>query len=529
MKKGVFVVLFLLILTGAMIFRTADLDNRPMHHDEANQALKFKDLLEEGRYVYDRTDHHGPTLYYLSLPLVLVRSGKSFTALTETTLRLLPALLGAGLFLLLLIPVRDTGRLPVLLAGFLLAISPVMVFFSRFYIQETLLLFFGAGLLTAVWRYVRAPSMGWALLAGLFVGLAYATKETSIILFFALAVASLATYFSPFRIRSRLFLKNPNWKKHLPLAAGAALLTVVVLYTSFFTHWRGPLDSLLSFPSYLSRAEGAGMHVQPWYYYIRMLIRIRFEGGPVWSEGLILGLALIGIISLFVKNRSVSPTRLGFFRVVLVYTLISTVIFSLIPYKTPWNCLPFFFGFILLSGQGGAFLIERPKKRWMKGIPLILILVLGYNLGRQSYRANFVYHADTRNPYVYAQTSTDFLNLVQRIRDLAALHAQNKQMLIKVVTGPYETWPLPWYLRDFERIGYWETLAKAGRLDEADVVITDIKNTDILPASFLESVQSEYYGLRPEVLLAVHIRKDLWETYIRTRINVAKASLEGHD
>ncbi|MCJ7681300.1 MAG: hypothetical protein MUP70_11280, partial [Candidatus Aminicenantes bacterium] len=233
---------------------------------------------------------------------------------------------------------------------------------------------------------------------------------------------------------------------------------------------------------------------------------------------------LIGALSLFLKNRSVSPARLGFFRVVLVYTLISTAIFSLIPYKTPWNCLPFFFGFILLAGQGGAFLIERPQKRWLKSIPLILILVLGYNLGRQSYRANFVYQADTRNPYVYAQTSTDFLNLVQRIRDLSALHPQKKRMFIKVITGPYETWPLPWYLRDFERIGYWEMLGNAGRLSDADVVITDKINTDILPASFLESVQSEYYGLRPEVLLAVHIRKDLWETFIRTQIDVKIAS-----
>ncbi|MFH2043047.1 MAG: hypothetical protein ABIJ35_11070, partial [Acidobacteriota bacterium] len=145
---------------------------------------------------------------------------------------------------------------------------------------------------------------------------------------------------------------------------------------------------------------------------------------------------------------------------------------------------------------------------------------------RQSYLANFIYQADTRNPYVYAQTSTDFLNLVQRIRDLASLHAQKKQMLIKVVAGPYETWPLPWYLRDFEQIGYWGGLEEAGSLADAAVVITDKKNTEMLPASFLESVQSEYYGLRPEVLLAVHIRKDLWDAFIPTRINVG---LEDHD
>ena len=39
-----------------------------MHHDEANQAIKFGDLLERGEYRYDSRDHHGPTLYYLTLP-----------------------------------------------------------------------------------------------------------------------------------------------------------------------------------------------------------------------------------------------------------------------------------------------------------------------------------------------------------------------------------------------------------------------------------------------------------------------------
>ena len=44
-----------------------------MHHDEANQAVKFGALLETGAYQYDRNDHHGPTLYYLTLPSAWLR------------------------------------------------------------------------------------------------------------------------------------------------------------------------------------------------------------------------------------------------------------------------------------------------------------------------------------------------------------------------------------------------------------------------------------------------------------------------
>ena len=55
-------------LTAGLALRLARLDVRPMHHDEANQAVKFGALLERGEYRYDAHDHHGPTLYYLSLP-----------------------------------------------------------------------------------------------------------------------------------------------------------------------------------------------------------------------------------------------------------------------------------------------------------------------------------------------------------------------------------------------------------------------------------------------------------------------------
>jgi predicted membrane-bound mannosyltransferase len=66
MKKATFFGLFLLVLAGALVFRTAGLGLRPMHHDEANQAVKFGALLEKGEYRYDRDDHHGPSLYYLT-------------------------------------------------------------------------------------------------------------------------------------------------------------------------------------------------------------------------------------------------------------------------------------------------------------------------------------------------------------------------------------------------------------------------------------------------------------------------------
>jgi uncharacterized protein (TIGR03663 family) len=514
MNNKAFKGLFVLIVFGALVFRLAQLNLRPLHHDEANQAVKFGVLLEKGEYSYDRNDHHGPSLYYLSLPFTWIFSGKDFASLHEKTLRLVPAIFGAGLILFFLLLKGGMNRWAIILSGLFMAVSPVMVFFSRFYIQEILLLFFIAGTIGAGWRYSQNPSTGWALAAGLSAGMMYTTKETCIIVFGALVSALVLTKLFRRRGEFQKDSSNSPKVKHLFISMGAALLISGLFYSSFFRNPGGPLDSLLAFGSYFSRAGEAGMHVHPWYYYIKMLAYSRYGPGPVWSEALILILAAGGCFSAF-KARRENGSGYVFIRFVFFYTLLSTIIFSLIAYKTPWNILPFYMGMILLAGEGVVFLIRKTHKIWTRGVVLLLLGLGIFNLGAQSYRANFKYFADPRNPYVYAHTSTDFLNLVQRIEDIALLHPDHKQMLIKVITGPYETWPLPWYLRKFTRVGYWQEVGAAGEIPGVPVIISSIDKLDKLQVLLGDDYQSEFYGLRPEVLLAVHIRQDLWNKFLQ--------------
>ena len=69
-----------LALAAGLGLRLARLDTRPMHHDEANQAVKFGALLERGDYRYDASDHHGPTLYDLTLPAAWLRGQHTLAA-----------------------------------------------------------------------------------------------------------------------------------------------------------------------------------------------------------------------------------------------------------------------------------------------------------------------------------------------------------------------------------------------------------------------------------------------------------------
>lgn len=512
MNKKAFQGLFWAILVAAFIFRAAGLELRPMHHDEANQAVKFGDLLEEGIYRYDPADHHGPSLYYLSLPFALVVSGKDFSLVDETTLRLGVVFFGVGLLMLLLLLEGEIGRRAVLIAALFAAFSPVMTYYSRFYIQETLLVFFLMGFLMSVWAASVRPLAGRALAAGIFAGLMYATKETSVIAFGAIAVALLGSRMLT-KKRVALGLRKTKLFSYWLLAAAAAIGVAFLFYTSFLVNPEGLKDSILSFKTYFTRAGEPGWHFHPWSEYLKMLAFSRYGDGPVWSEGFVLFLAVVGGFASIKRMREMtSETSFPLF--ILLYTITSTTAYSLISYKTPWNLLPFYLGFILLAGIGASFLFEKAQK-FLSRAALILVLGLGFvHLGFQNYRANFVDYADSRNPYVYAQTSKDFLGLIRRIESVARSHPDRKKMLVKVIAGPYETWPLPWYLRGFEKVGYWQDVDEAGTMAEASLVVCSIDQEEKIVPQLEDNFLSEYYELRPGSLLCLSIRRDLWNEFM---------------
>lgn len=220
---------FLLIIIGAITLRAPKLAERPMHHDEANQAYRFGMLLEEGSYTYDADDHHGPTLYYLTLPIAWMTGADSFAETRETTYRILPVIF--GLLLILCIPLLRSGIgcIAVLVTSLFTAISPAMAYYSRFYIQEMSLVFFTLLTIAAGWHSWYSGSRTWAGVAGLSAGLMFATKETAVIAYAAMFGSAVICVALTRKIHLPL--------KNLLIAAGCAALIAIILFSSFFTTW----------------------------------------------------------------------------------------------------------------------------------------------------------------------------------------------------------------------------------------------------------------------------------------------------
>ncbi len=103
-----------------------------MHNDEAVNAMKFGPLWQHGDYKYDPNEHHGPCLAYATLAFERLTGAPDFAQFTDARLRGLTVVFGVGLVLLLPLVVDGLGRRGTIWAAFFMALSPAMVFYSRY-------------------------------------------------------------------------------------------------------------------------------------------------------------------------------------------------------------------------------------------------------------------------------------------------------------------------------------------------------------------------------------------------------------
>jgi uncharacterized protein (TIGR03663 family) len=498
----------LLAVMAALALRCPQLDVRPMHNDEAVNAIKLRDLWQHAGYRYDPMEYHGPTLPYFSLVWMKAIGAGDFVHFTETQLRFVTVLFGTGLILLLPLVADGLGRRATICAGMLTAISPAMVFYSRYYIHEMLLVFFTLLALGAGWRYTRNPQIGWALLAGAAVGLMQATKETFVLSLAAAAGAWILTALWDRRMAQPPTAFKCNYN-HLAAAAGIWFAVVVLLFTSFFTNAAGLLDSIRTYLPMLHRAGGASPHVHGWDFYLVRLLWFHSGKGPVFSEGLILGLAVIGAVTAFAR-KSVADGNTAFVRFLSFFTLLLTIIYCVIGYKTPWCLLNFLLGMILLAGFGATAMFDMLPNRANKIGWAILLLVGAADLAFQAWQAAVPYASNRRNPYVYAQTSPSILDLVERVQSLAEVSPQKNHLLIKVLSPDGAYWPLPWYLRQFDQVGWWSEVPPD---PSAPVMIVSTK----LPTHFDDNksrVMVGIFELRPQTFFELYVDADLWRAHV---------------
>ena len=545
-----------ILLLGA-ILRLADLNLVPFHHDEGVNGNFLVRLVREGVYNYDPANYHGPTLYYFSaiipwtIRLFSSSAAQDTYGLTTFNIRLVPALFGLGTIWLVLTLRRHLGNVGALSAALLLAISPGAVYLSRYFIHESLFVFFTLGIVVAALKYYEEAHPVYLILASASAALLFATKETWIISAAVLLIAMVSTL-----VYRRLFGfgltgqtqkrkqkgKNSNtslslwWSETVERFGGARnvalwsaiavivfVLVGVLFYSSFFTNSKGVSDSIKTFEVWTK--TGSKDHVHDMSTYLMKWL--------IYQESALLGLGIMG--AAFVVLRPANAFAV--FSALWAFGMIAA--YSYVPYKTPWLMLNFIVPLALIGGYAIEWIYQELGTRdveifarWL-GVAGVLVLAtsilpgtvaaryrsasnIAFELrafapGFQTIDVNFRNY-DNDNQYyvyVYAHTRRDLLKLVDEVDRITRRSSTGKDTGVTIVSPDY--WPLPWYFRDYKHVGYFARMTTS---TEPIIIASETQRSEMQTnfggyrqlSSGLNPAGS--FDLRPGVELLLYVRSD---------------------
>lgn len=462
------------ILLVAFLLRWAMIEIKPPHFDEGINGWFADRMKQTAYYQYDPTNYHGP-LYFYAVFAGQVLFGRELWAL-----RLPAVLAGVGAVWLVLWMGRQWFRREaVWLAAGALAVSPAMVFFSRYSIHESSLLFFNIlfffGIL-GMWRRGEARDF-YAVVVGA-VGMIL-TKETYLI-----QIGTVLPAFGCLWLWNRIVpgeegrggLAPVRWKvtrRQAGWAVGLGIFAVVFFYSGTFFNWSGVHGLWQTYAAWFETGMKSGGHEKTAYdlwgplnwYWVALMARYEWFG----LAGLVGAVVCLGRFPAVVRWTAIYGVGL-----LLAYSIVS--------YKTPWCVISVMWPFFLV---GPAVAMEWKSPVWMRGaLGLVLLGLLATDLGR-SLRLNFREFANPKEPYVYVQTFPEIGRLTGPVLEKARRDARGYQVSGEIYLGSY--YPLPWIFGDFPRIAYWGASKRPQKIS-ADFVV--VQEADA--AEFRKALEGEY-------------------------------------
>ncbi len=483
------------ILMLALLLRTVLLDIKPPHFDEGINGWFVDQMRVNGFYHYDPTNYHGP-LHFYALFLSQTLLGRNLWALR------LPAIIASLLAVWALLRYREFfGTTVSRIAAAAMAVSPAFVFYGRYSIHESAMVFFS---ILALWGILGLWEKGerrhlFALILAL-TGMIL-TKETYVLHAgcFLLAGGVLWAWQKIIPSRPALPWARRQWTKNdLAASTGLGLLAILFFYSGTFLDWAGIQGLFQTFAAWFHTGLEAGGHekttFQLWgqeplnYYWLMLMARYEWPA----LAGLLLCLPLIGP----------SEARLRYIAIVGGGVLLA---YSLIPYKTPWCIISLLWPFYLVLG-GAVQKVSRsfsnqtqfegcegPHPSFaaitaLAAAGVLLAVSLGMTL-----RLNFFHFTDEKEPYVYVQTFPEIETLTGPLLALAESDPRALHLRGQILLESY--YPLPWILGDFTKIGFYSEKEPPASFDGDFIVVTKAKAEEI-EAGLIGSYLKRTFRLR---------------------------------
>jgi predicted membrane-bound mannosyltransferase/DNA-binding beta-propeller fold protein YncE len=163
-----------ILLIAALLSRTIGLGDRAMSHDESLHAV-YSWQLYDGRGYQHQPMMHGPLKFILN-PVMYFLFG-----VNDWSARIQVALFGVAMVAFVWMMRRWLGKTGAFLAAAMFAVSPALLYHSRYIRDEVMLCSLLVLLVVAMFRYLETRSLKWLIWTAVTLGLAFTTMEASFI------------------------------------------------------------------------------------------------------------------------------------------------------------------------------------------------------------------------------------------------------------------------------------------------------------------------------------------------------------
>ena len=526
----------LVLLAGiaavALAVRFVGLGARVAHQDEARVASWILHYMAVDAWEY-RAIIHGPFLPHIN--------GVVFTHLgpSDVTMRLPVAVVG-GLLPLSAWLLRERLRdRELLFLGALLALNPVLIYYSRFMRNDVLLGAFAFLAFALVVRHLDTGQRRYLVAAGLALGLALTTKENALlypVTWIGAVVLLLDQRLFLTRYRDRGLWRTVKmlarralgglWRARAGVLGGVIALAVVVVafYAPKPELYRalgdpGQLPSVLeaatigTWEKFADLWGSTGMQEHSYVNFLGHLLKVLAVGG--------LTTVAFGALGFVVdRYREAGPRDLvaltffwGLFSL-LGYPVVSDI-------KAGWTAVHVLIPLAVPAAVGLATVLRRAERALRRdeqrtaAIAVLLLVGAGLVTAGSGVAVNAVYPADDRNPVVqYAQPAGDMKPTLAEIETVAAENEGidvmfygeefytegefDAQATMSIEDGGYAGWfdrlPLPWYLEQSDaRVASTTELSVIAETD-APVVIAQGEHADDLDLVLSEYRRVDHQG-----------------------------------
>jgi len=418
----------------AFLLRVLALGGRPYHHDESIHASASHNLAYQGIYKYDPV-YHGPVQYFAVATALrihgLFADAKSMMPGEGDAAARLPAALGGVALVALALLLRPRFGVPAAFAaGVLLAISPNILYYSRFCREDVWSLLGTAGGFVFLDAWVRTKRLRDLVASALFFAMAFASKENFYVLGALMVPSVLAAWAEPGRgidVWNRLRKLIDFFEAHA-VAIGAALLLFVdvslLAYTVFLNHPESgnPVFDAIGYwwgQHKVERVSG------PKTYYLPRILMYEFA------------IVVPALVLIFRRWRSLSAVE----RFLAGWGVSSLAMYAYLGEKTPWLIVHQILPFVPLAARAWVEAWEAMPRLRPAG------LAAGAVTAWYAISLSFVHPAISPNvrkaeSVIYVQTCPEFLEL----RDRILAHGRLGEVPAAIVTGE-AGWPMTWYVR----------------------------------------------------------------------------------